>query len=303
MPKTLWLELAGAEVRFYDVGGIRTRTVEAGTGPALLLMHGSSGHAEAFARNIIPLSEHFRVIAPDYLGSGMTEYPSTFPTMRDRVDHMIGVLDAAGVERAAVLGESFGGSHAMSGALWYPDRVSSLIVVVGGGPYLVDTAVEDQDKLTRGMKSLIEGNARIVEQGPTIEGVRDRLAWLFYQPDESLTDELIALRYYYYQRDNIRRANADLVAASRRGESVSVPMTPDQLRAITQPTLFIWTDHNPTIPTAQARKASEYIPDVQFVEMKDCAHWPQWEDPAAFNKIVTDFLIGLAVREAHTDAL
>jgi 2-hydroxy-6-oxonona-2,4-dienedioate hydrolase len=303
MSQTLWLELAGAEVRYYDVGGIRTRTIEAGTGPALLMMHGSSGHAEAFARNIIPLAERFRVIAPDYLGSGMTEYPSTFPTMRDRVDHMIGILDAAGVETATVLGESFGGSHAISGALWYPDRVSGLIVVVGGGPFLVDTVAADEQKLARGMKGLIEGNARIVAEGPTMEGVRDRLAWLFYQPDKSLTDELIALRYYYYQRDNIRRANADVVAALRRGETISVPMGPEQLSTVTQPTLFIWTDHNPTIPTSQARKASEYIPNVQFVEMTDCGHWPQWEDPSTFNKVVTDFMLGLTAPTEKTAAV
>ena len=293
MAQTLWLELSGAEVRYYDVEGIRTRAIEAGTGPALLMMHGSTGHAEAFARNIVPLSEHFHVIAPDYLGSGMTDYPSTTPTMRDRVDHMIGVLDAAGVDTAAVLGESFGASHALSGALWYPDRISAVIPVVGGGPFLVDTSQADSERLARGMKGLLEGNARIVEEGPTIEGVRDRLAWLFYEPDKSLTDELAALRYFYYQRDNIKRANADIVAGLRRGETISVPMTPENLAQIKQPTLFIWTDHNPTIPTAQARKASEYIPNVKFVEMANCGHWPQWEDPETFNSILTEFLLGL----------
>ena len=303
MAETLWLELAGAEVRYYDVDGIRTRVLEAGSGPALLMMHGSSGHAEAFARNVVPLSEHFHVIAPDYLGSGMTDYPTTMPTMRDRVNHMIGILDAAGVDRACVLGESFGGSHALSGALWYPDRVSSVIVVVGGGPFLVDTDEADVDRLARGMKGLLEGNARIVDQGPTMEGVRDRLAWLFHEPEKSLTDELAALRYRYYQRDNIRRANADLVAALRRGDTVSVPMTPETLSQITQPTLFIWTDHNPTIPTVQARKASEFIPDVQFVEMANCGHWPQWEDASTFNKIVTEFLLGLQARRKDEAAV
>lgn len=303
MTQTLWLELAGAEVRYYNVGGIRTRALEAGSGPALLLMHGSSGHAEAFARNVVPLSEHFRVIAPDYLGSGMTEYPATTPTMRDRVDHMIGILDAAGIDTACILGESFGASHALSGALWYPDRVSSVIPVVGGGPFLVDTDDADAERLARGMKGLLEGNARIVEEGPTMEGVRDRLAWLFHEPEKSLTDELAALRFLYYQRDNIRRANADIVAALRRGETVSVPMTPESLSQITQPTLFIWTDHNPTIPTAQARKASEYIADVQFVEMANCGHWPQWEDAPTFNRIVTEFLLGLQARRKDATAV
>lgn len=290
MTQTLWLEMAGAEVRYYDVRGVRTRTIEAGSGPALLLLHGSSGHAEAFARNIVPLSKRFRVIAADYLGSGMTEYPEATPTMRDRVDHMIGILDAVGVRQAAILGESFGASHALAGALWYPERVSSVIVVVGGGPFVVDTEKADEEKVASGMKGLLEGNARIVEEGPTLEGVRSRLAWLFYEPEKSVTDELAALRYFYYQRPAIKRANADIVESLRRGDPVSVPMTPDLLSQIKQPTLFVWTDHNPTIPTNQARKASEYVPDVEFVEMKNCGHWPQWEDPETFNAVVESYL-------------
>ena len=136
-----------------------------------------------------------------------------------------------------------------------------------------------------------------------MEGVRDRLAWLFHEPEKSLTDELAALRYRYYQRDNIRRANADLVAALRRGTRCPSPMTPETLSQITQPTLFIWTDHNPTIPTVQARKASEFIPDVQFVEMANCGHWPQWEDASTFNKIVTEFLLGLQARRKDEAAV
>src|SRR5262249_3302604 len=54
---TFWTEALGAEVRYYDAGGIRTRVLEAGTGDPVVMIHGLSGHAETFIRNVVPLAE------------------------------------------------------------------------------------------------------------------------------------------------------------------------------------------------------------------------------------------------------
>src|SRR4051794_10178115 len=60
---TFWLGMLGGEVRYYDAGGVRTRCLEAGSGPALVLLHGTGGHAESWIRNVMPLAAHFRVYA------------------------------------------------------------------------------------------------------------------------------------------------------------------------------------------------------------------------------------------------
>jgi 2-hydroxy-6-oxonona-2,4-dienedioate hydrolase len=67
-------------------------------------------------------------------------------------------------------------------------------------------------------------------------------------------------------------------------------LTPQRLREIRAPFLYLWTQFNPSIPTAMARRAHEQMPGAQFVELASCAHWPQWEDPAAFNQTVLRFL-------------
>jgi 2-hydroxy-6-oxonona-2,4-dienedioate hydrolase len=46
------------------------------------------------------------------------------------------------------------------------------------------------------------------------------------------------------------------------------------------------------MPSTTARRAHEQMPGSQWVELKNCAHWPQWEDPQAFNQAVTRFLAG-----------
>ena len=56
---SIWTDFMGAEVKHYMAGPWKTRAIEAGSGPALVLIHGGGGHAECYAKNVIPLSEHF----------------------------------------------------------------------------------------------------------------------------------------------------------------------------------------------------------------------------------------------------
>src|SRR5580704_19680427 len=90
---SMWLELVGTGIKetFHDVGGIRTRVLEAGDGPPLLILHGTGGHAETYQRNIGPLSRHFRVLVPDMLGHGFTDRPDVPYTLDDFSNHLFGL--------------------------------------------------------------------------------------------------------------------------------------------------------------------------------------------------------------------
>ena len=57
---SIWVDLLGADVRYYDAGGVRTRSIEGGAGETVIMLHGVGGHAEAFARNVVPLGERFQ---------------------------------------------------------------------------------------------------------------------------------------------------------------------------------------------------------------------------------------------------
>ncbi|MBT2270038.1 alpha/beta fold hydrolase, partial [Rhodococcus qingshengii] len=82
---TIWNELAGLdfELTTVDAGGVPTRSLQAGSGDeAVIFLHGTSGHLEAFARNIAPHAESYRVHAIDMLGHGYTgkpDYPYEIP--------------------------------------------------------------------------------------------------------------------------------------------------------------------------------------------------------------------------------
>ena len=123
--ESVWSDLQGvAFVQGYlNAGGVRTRYLHAGDSskPPLILLHGSGGHAEAYVRNLEAHAEHFSTWSIDMLGHGYTDKPGHPLEVRHYVDHLLAFLDAIGVERAHLSGESLGGWVVSRAAVDHPD--------------------------------------------------------------------------------------------------------------------------------------------------------------------------------------
>jgi pimeloyl-ACP methyl ester carboxylesterase len=116
--------------RFVSANGLRMRYLEwTGGSPPIVLLHGLSANANAFAAVGTALSPRFRVIAPDLRGRGATDKPATGYTMADHAADVVGLLDALGIERVVLGGHSFGGFLAIYVAVQYPQRVGRLVVI------------------------------------------------------------------------------------------------------------------------------------------------------------------------------
>lgn len=117
--------------------GIRTNYLEAGSGPPVVLIHGSGPGVTAYAnwRLTIPaLAERFRVLAPDMVGFGGTERPpGVVYDLKTWADQVVGFLDAHGIERASLVGNSFGGAIALRVATQHPERVGRLALMGSAG--------------------------------------------------------------------------------------------------------------------------------------------------------------------------
>ena len=286
---TIWLDLMGSGVqeRFYDAGGVRTRVLEAGAAdaPALVLLHGTGGHAETYCRNLGPLSKHFRVLAPDMVGHGFTDRPDIDYTVDDFADHVVDLLDAAGIERAHVSGESLGGMVSAWVGIKHPDRTEKIVMNTG------TLARPDAD----GQKQLDDLEQRthaLAGEGITREKVRHRMNWLVAEP-ERMTDEMIEVRYRIYSQDGMLDSAAKImsrVVGMLRGDHGDAYMEPGVLTRLRRPTMVLWTQDNPGQTTELARRVSADIPDVRFEVLTDCAHWPQFERPDVFNATHLDFL-------------
>ncbi len=285
--RTFWLEMLGGEVRYYDAAGVRTRCLEAGSGPPLVLLHGTGGHAESWIRNVLPLAAHFHVYAIDMVGHGFSDKPDLAYTPRDYAAHVRAFLDAVGVARAHLTGESLGGWVALWLALEHPERIDRLILNTAAGlklsaaQQIVPPARAEMARLTR---AAIEN--------PTYETVRARLEWLVKDPAQ-ITDELVAVRLRIYQDPATRRVMPRILAgAALGGDDQPNPqvITPDHLRRVPHPTLILWTSDNPGTTWQEAEGAAALLPQGHFRLLRDCAHWPQYEQAEAYNAITVRFL-------------
>jgi 2-hydroxy-6-oxonona-2,4-dienedioate hydrolase len=277
-----WLDFAGVPFsqHWIDAGPVRTRVIEAGSGEPLLLLHGTAGHAEAYTRNMAAHAEHFRVLAVDMLGHGYTDRPDHPYEVESYVTHLLDLIDALGVERVHLSGESLGGWVAAWLASEHPDRVGKLLLNTPGG------ATADENVLER-----LRGLTRNAIADPTPETVRARLEWLMADP-ATVTEELVAIRRAIYDRPEFQ-ANVDnlltLLDLEPRRRNL---LTEERLAAVQAPTQIVWTTHDPMADVPVGEWFERSIPDARLTVMRECGHWPQFENAPEFNDISLRFLLG-----------
>jgi 2-hydroxy-6-oxonona-2,4-dienedioate hydrolase len=287
----MWADIsrAGFELSFRTVNGVRTRVLTAGSGPALLLLHGTGGHLEAYQKNITELSKHFTVVVPDMIGHGYTGRPAVNYTLDDYADHLFALLDDLGIGAAFLSGESIGGCIAAWMALRSPVRARALVLNTG--------ILERPD--AAGLKQLddLERRTRKLADNLTLDAVRQRMEWLVLDPAQ-MTDEMISIRHDIYAQpgmldDVVRILHA--VLEMNRGEYCGGDyINAARLPEISCPTLVLWTDHNPGKPYERVKPAIDSIPGVTARVIATAAHWPQFEQPDEVNRYMTEFLFGVA---------
>jgi HOMODA hydrolase len=281
---SLWLDMLGAEVRFIDTKSFgRTRIAEAGRGnrETLLFLHGIGGHLEAYSKNVVPLSDAFHVVAYDYVGHGLSEKKVMEYTPHVLADHLGEVMDAVGVERAHLSGESLGGWISGIFAGRRPDRVARLILNTSAGlPVRTEKGKQELEAL-RTLSQKASG------QMPTRESIHNRMKWLFHPDNHGMiTDELIETRLSFYVKPETREVAPRVLAMIGRHDEFLIPL--DKIRA---QTLFLWTEHNPVHDVETARIASKQVAGSQLYVIKGKAgHWPQYEAPEEFNDVTRKFL-------------
>jgi 2-hydroxy-6-oxonona-2,4-dienedioate hydrolase len=282
MASTMWLELLGlgVEQRWVDAGGVRTRALVAGdpANEAVVFLHGTGGHAEAYGRNLAAHAEKFRVYSIDMIGHGFSDKPERSYEIDTYVEHLVDFMDAEGLPRAHLSGESLGGWVAARFAALYPDRVDHLVLNTAGGRTL------DPNVMKR-----IKDLSLDAVQNPTPAKVRTRLEFLMADP-ASVTDELVEIRRAIYVQPEFAVAMPLILSLQEVEIRRRNLLSDEELKAIKSPTLVVWTTHDPTASVEVGRAFADAIPDAEFVVLEDCGHWPQWESADEFNSIHIGFL-------------
>lgn len=283
---SVWSDLAEVEFSqgFIDAGGYRTRYLHAGdpAKPALILLHGITGHAEAYVRNLQAHAQHFSVWAIDLIGHGYSAKPEHPLEIPHYLDHVQRFMAAIGVERAHFSGESLGGWVTARLAQQHPERVDRIVLNTMGGT-MANPAVMER-LYTLSMEAAND---------PSWERVKARLEWLMADP-AMVTDDLIRTRQRIFQQPDWRMACEMNMALQdpeiRRRNMIS----DDDLGRISAPALVIWTTKDPSGPVDEGRRIAELIPSGRLEVIENAGHWPQYEQTEIFNRIHLDFLLGAA---------
>ncbi len=278
-------ELTDPDSRFIEVNGINVHYKIYGQGePTFLLLHGFGASLFSWREVTAPLAELGTVIAYDRPAFGLTERPLTWKgenpySQEAQVELVIGLMDALGVERAILVGNSAGGTIAMLTALKYPQRVQSLIladpaVYAGGGaPAWIRPLLR-----TPQMRHLGPLIARQIQtRGPELI----QLAW--HDPSK-ITPEIMAGYQKPLRLANWDKALWELTLASRESGLA------ERLGELTLPTLVITGDDDRIVPTEQSVRLAGELPNAQLVVIPQCGHLPHEEHPDLFMQAVTDFL-------------
>ncbi len=262
--------------QFIDAGGIRTNYHDLGEGEPTVMIHGSGPGVTAFAnwRGSFPvLSERLRIIAPDMLGFGYTETPEGMEyTLENWVKHLIGLLDALGIEKANLVGNSYGGALTLATAIRHPDRVNRIVLMGAAGVSF----------------ELTEGLDYAWGYTPSLENMRKMLD-LFAYNRELVTDELAQMRFEASSRPGVQERYGSMFPAPRQRSIEALASDEDDIRKIQAPALIIHGREDVILPYSNSTRLFELLPNAQLHMFGKCGHWTQIEHTRRFNALLLDF--------------
>ncbi|MFD8276954.1 alpha/beta fold hydrolase [Streptomyces flaveolus] len=278
---SIWTEISSTpfRVEYVDAAGVPTRTLRAGdpNGQAVVFLHGTSGHLEAFARNITAHAA-YDLHAIDMLGHGYTGKPDKPYEIADYVAHLLDYLDAVGVDSVHIVGESLGGWVGARAAIDHPERVRSLQLLCSGGT-VANPAVMER----------IRTSTKEAVTSDDIELTRKRMR-LLMADDASATEELVEVRHAIYHTPEFVAGVDNLLSLQDMERRRRNLLRPEHLAQITQPTLVVWGRQNPFGETPEATALHEAIPGSRLELFENCGHWPQHEQAQRYNALSLEFI-------------
>ncbi len=257
------------------VNGLDLHYREAGSGIPLFLIHGHTGSSRSWEPCLPVLSRHYRVIAPDLPGHGLSGRPGDPAAYAPEAmaEALYGLMEGLGLERCHLAGHSMGGMIAMLLALAYPERLRSLM--------LISTSAEAPET------ARTPGRARVLqiarEQG--MEAAWEALQTADYVAAARFPDrpDLVQLR-----REQFLMTAREAFIYCSEAVSKHPPFLQD-LERLSLPALIVCGEDD-TYFVEPSRRMHQHLRGSQLVFMPGCGHRPQFDRTEEFNRIVLDFL-------------
>ncbi len=294
-------DVAQPSLQFRTIHGHRRAFRIAGSGPALLLIHGVGDHSETWSSVHAKLAQRFTVIAPDLLGHGQSDKPRADYSLAAFANGMRDLLTVLGIERATIVGHSLGGGIAAQFAYQYPHMVERIVLVSSGGVTKDVTPMLRLAAMPMGAESLAALRLPGAKRALKLAGFAAKtfLGSTKHGRDLSSGVELLA-----------RLADpAALSAFSRTVRSVVdghgqvVSMLDRTYLMPGVPVQIIWGEDDMVIPSSHAHIAHDAMPESQLEIFEDSGHMPFHDHPDRFVEVVERFIDSTAPAQHSQERL
>jgi pimeloyl-ACP methyl ester carboxylesterase len=266
--------------RFVEVEGGRLHVEEAGSGEPVVFLHPGLWDSRTWDPQFASFAEWHQVLRLDARGYGRSSRPEPGVPYSHARD-LLAVLADAGIERAALVGCSMGGSTAIDFAIVHPERVAAL-VLAAAGPSGFEGTPEQEAAWEAWWAERDAPVAAAVESGDLARAQDLRLATMWAQLG---TDDEGGRRIRDIAFDNLQELTMD--------ESAQVRLDPpafERLGEIAVPTLVLPADHDPPEMEPIAVALAERIPGARLVRIPETDHVINLRRPDEFDRVVLGFL-------------
>jgi len=281
---------------FTTIGGLRIHYQEAGdeNAPAVILIHGFISSSLIWSDVFLPLADAgFRVIAIDLPGYGYSDKPADGRyTINSQAHAVFRLMDRMGIDKATIVGASYGGAVAATMALDFPKRVERLVLI---GAVSND---EPKKKLLMRISALpIIGD--IVT--PLFLGsrwvLRKRTEKVYRRIGQPLDEHKLEARHHLLETANVQRA---MIRTARRWSANRIEREASLIR---QPTLLVWGEVDTHVPISEALHLRDTIPNARLIIFRNCGHLPPTEYPERFVEVVAEFCKAGASQDGQSQPL
>ena len=289
-------EAAPSTGRFAQAGDVELFIQEMGPaeGQVILFIHGTAAWSGLWRETMIPLAEAgYRCIAIDIPPFGYSERPST-PSYgnADQAGRIAAMLDTLGIERAILLGHSFGGGATLETALMIPDRIEALVLAdVGGLNLNLQPAPKNQNPsaIEMFLGTPFVRNPVLATTATNPLFTKTLISAMILDPADA-TDEKIKILQEPLVLQGATNTLGDWLKAVLGPQEISLTSDPANYQRLTMPTLIIWGDSDTVIPLKEGEYLQSILPDAELVLMEGVNHIPHVEDQERFIEIVLGFL-------------
>ncbi|WP_245555522.1 alpha/beta fold hydrolase [Gordonia soli] len=281
----------------HTIHGYRRAYRIAGSGPAILLVHGIGDNSSTW-NDVIPLlAQHYTVIAPDLLGHGRSDKPRADYSVAAFANGMRDLLVVLGHTKVTVVGHSLGGGVAMQFCYQFPRFVERLVLVATGG------VTREVNPALRIVSMPVANEAlRLLRVPGVLPGLRQITRALDAIPSAPALPDAISPRRFIKDHDDLLRVLADLADPTAsaaflrtlravvdwRGQAVTMM---DRCYLTERlPVLVVWGDEDSVIPYAHAQIAHAAIGHSELETFSGSGHFPFRDDPERFARVIIDFL-------------